>query len=254
MTSPARRLAHVIGLGLIGSSVALALAATGWRVTGEDLDPEATSAALEADVISDTSMTDDHVLLVVATPAGAVASVARDYLARFTSASLIATDVAGVKSSIVSGVSDARFLGGHPMAGSEQRGLQGARLDLFSGCTWVLTPTPLTSPATYSTLHGYLRDIGASVVALDANDHDRLVALASHVPHLLAGALMNEATKTAEPSTRRSRRWRDDSTPFDGPSRRTGARSSRTACRRRPWPGDSCPDARSARRIWRTCA
>ncbi len=198
MTSPARRLAHVIGLGLIGSSVALALQATGWQVTGEDLDPEATSAALEANVISDTSMTDDHVLVVVATPAGVVASVARDYLARFTSASLIATDVAGVKSSIVSGVSDARFLGGHPMAGSEQRGLQGARLDLFSGCTWVLTPTPLTSPATYTALHGYLRDIGASVVALDANDHDRLVALASHVPHLLAGALMNEATKTAE--------------------------------------------------------
>ncbi|MGC1419902.1 MAG: prephenate dehydrogenase/arogenate dehydrogenase family protein [Acidimicrobiales bacterium] len=198
MTSPAKRSAHVVGLGLIGSSVALALGATGWRVTGEDLDPEITDAALAAKVIAGRDMSDEHVLLVIATPAGAVAGVARDYLERFRGSQLIATDVAGVKSSIVSGVSDARFLGGHPMAGSEQRGLKGARLDLFSGCTWVLTPTPATSPSTYTTLHGYLRDVGASVVAIDANDHDRLVALASHVPHLLAGALMNEATKTAE--------------------------------------------------------
>ena len=198
MTSPANRLAHVVGLGLIGSSLALALKAVGWQVTGEDLDPLATQAALEAHVISDSVMTHDHALLVIATPAGAVAGVANELLERFASPTLIATDVAGVKSSIVAGVHDARFLGGHPMAGSEQRGLQGARFDLFRGCTWVLTPTPGTSPAMYSALHGYLREIGASVVAIDADDHDRLVALASHVPHLLAGALMNEATKTAE--------------------------------------------------------
>jgi prephenate dehydrogenase len=106
------------------------------------------------------------------------------------------TDVAGVKSSIVAGVSDPRFLGGHPMAGSEQRGLKGARFDLFRGCTWVLTPTPMTSRDVH-TLHGYCAR-SAPTSCLDANDHDRLVALASHVPHLLAGALMNEATKTAE--------------------------------------------------------
>ena len=198
MTSPASRQAHVVGLGLIGSSVALALNSVGWRVTGQDLDPAATEAAREARVIGDSEMTDDHVLLVVATPAGAVAQVANELLRQFENPALIVTDVAGVKSSIVAGVPDIRFLGGHPMAGSEQRGLKGARLDLFRGCTWVLTPTPATSAQLYTTLHGYLREIGASVVAIDANDHDRLVALASHVPHLLAGALMNEATKTAE--------------------------------------------------------
>ena len=198
MTSPASRRAHVVGLGLIGASVAFALKANGWTVTGSDLDPEATRAALEANAISGTEMTSGHTLLVVATPAGSVVDVANDLLERFPSPDLIVTDVAGVKSSIVAGVSDPRFLGGHPMAGSEQRGLSGARFDLFRGCTWVLTPTPATQPAMYSALHGYLREVGASVVAIDANDHDRLVALASHVPHLLAGALMNEATKTAE--------------------------------------------------------
>ncbi len=84
------------------------------------------------------------------------------------------------------------------MAGSELRGLAGARADLFQGCTWVLTPTSLTKPETYGTLHGILRELGANVVAVDADDHDRLVAVASHVPHLLAGALMNEASRIAE--------------------------------------------------------
>jgi prephenate dehydrogenase len=185
-------------LGLIGSSVALALKSVGWQVTGDDLDPPTTEAALEAGVISGTQMSNEYDLVIVATPAGSVTQVAIDVLESFDSPDVIVTDVAGVKSSIVASLSDPRFLGGHPMAGSEQRGLEGARFDLFRGCTWVLTPTPRTSTAMYATLSGYWREIGASVVALDANDHDRLVALASHVPHLLAGALMNEATKTAE--------------------------------------------------------
>jgi prephenate dehydrogenase len=111
---------------------------------------------------------------------------------------MIVTDVAGVKSAIVADVDDPRFLAGHPMAGSELRGLAGARADLFRGCTWVLTPTSATKPETYTALHGVLRELGANVVAVNADDHDRLVAVASHVPHLLAGALMNEATRMAE--------------------------------------------------------
>ena len=198
MTSRDSRHAHVVGLGLIGSSVALALKSVGWQVTGEDLDSATTETALEAGVVSGTQLSNEHDLVIVATPAGSVTQVAKDALSSLDNPDVIVTDVAGVKSSIVAGLSDPRFLGGHPMAGSEQRGLKGARFDLFRGCTWVLTPTPTTSTALYTTLSGYLREIGASVVALDANDHDRLVALASHVPHLLAGALMNEATKTAE--------------------------------------------------------
>lgn len=198
MTSRDSRHAHVVGLGLIGSSVALALKSVGWRVTGNDLDLATTQAALEAGVITGTNLTNEHDLVIVATPAGSVTPVAIEILTTLNNPDLIVTDVAGVKSSIVAGVSDPRFLGGHPMAGSEQRGLKGARFDLFRACTWVLTPTPTTSTVMYATLSSYWREIGASVVALDANDHDRLVALASHVPHLLAGALMNEATRTAE--------------------------------------------------------
>ncbi len=198
MTSPSRRRAYVVGLGLIGASLAKALSAAGWLVSGDDADPNVRQAALDEGVIVDTFMGDDHTLLFVATPAGSVAEIANALLHSFANPSLVASDVAGVKSSIVSDVLDPRFVGGHPMAGSEQRGLRGSKADLFQGCNWVLTPTDMTKPETYSELHGVLREIGANVVTVSAEDHDRLVAIASHVPHLLAGALMNEAAQTAE--------------------------------------------------------
>jgi prephenate dehydrogenase len=198
MTFPSSRRAHVVGLGLIGSSIALALRDAGWTVTGVDNDDSVELAARTSDVVSGHEYDDDVALVIVATPAGSVAKVATEILQGSENRRLIVTDVAGVKGSIVSEVSDARFLAGHPMAGSELRGLAGARPDLFQGCTWVLTPTSATQPETYTTLHGILRELGANVVAVDADDHDRLVAVASHVPHLLAGALMNEATRVAE--------------------------------------------------------
>jgi prephenate dehydrogenase len=198
MISPSSRRAHVVGLGLIGSSLALALTEHGWLVTGTDLDPTITEAALAAGVIVDRDVHEETSLVIVATPASVVAETASKILAERSNRSIIVTDVAGVKGAIVDEVTDPRFLAGHPMAGSELRGLAGARADLFQGCTWVLTPTPHTKPETYGTLHGILRELGANVVAVDADDHDRLVAVASHVPHLLAGALMNEASRIAE--------------------------------------------------------
>ena len=197
-TSPNSRRAHVVGLGLIGASIALALRDHGWSVTGSDSDDTIVASALERAVITGTALTPEVDLVVVATPAGVVAKIAIDVLAKHANPDLVVTDVAGVKGSIVSLVRDERFLGGHPMAGSELRGLSGARADLFQESTWVLTPTDRTSPTTYSTLHGILREIGANVVAISADDHDRLVAIASHVPHLLAGSLMNEASRVAE--------------------------------------------------------
>jgi prephenate dehydrogenase len=198
MTSPNSRHAHVIGLGLIGASVALALKETGWIVTGVDSDDVTVASAIGGNVITGTDLSRDVDLVVVATPAGRVAQLASEALATLSNPDVVVTDVAGVKGSIVAQVVDQRFLGGHPMAGSELRGLSGARADLFRGSTWVLTPTDRTSPTTYSTLHGVLREIGANVVAVSAEDHDRLVAIASHVPHLLAGSLMNEASQVAE--------------------------------------------------------
>ena len=178
--------------------MALALREVGWVVTGVDAESSVEESALAGGVIDAVRPTSSPDLVVIATPAGSVTGLVNGALTQFSGPDVIVTDVTGVKGSIVQGVADHRFLGGHPMAGSERRGLAGARADLFQGCTWVLTPTEQTSPETYGTLHGILREIGANVVAVSAEDHDRLVAIASHVPHLLAGALMNEASRVAE--------------------------------------------------------
>ncbi|MDP1805227.1 MAG: prephenate dehydrogenase/arogenate dehydrogenase family protein, partial [Acidimicrobiales bacterium] len=88
-------------------------------------------------------------------------------------------------------------LGGHPMAGSELEGVDGADADLFAGAVWVLTPTAATADATYATVHAAVAELGADVVALAPDHHDALVAVVSHVPHLTAAALMGLASERA---------------------------------------------------------
>ena len=192
------RQCHIVGLGLIGASLALAFAGVGWVVTGEDLETSVEEQALAEAIITGRTPHEATSLVVVATPAGSVADTLHRLTAVLPGPDVLFTDVAGVKRDIVANVSDARFIGGHPMAGSELRGIAGARADLFRGCTWVLTPTEHTSPERYTALHAILRELGASVLAVDAGDHDRLVALASHVPHLLAVTLMNQAADAAK--------------------------------------------------------
>lgn len=199
MTSPsdAARRAHVVGLGLIGGSIALGLRAAGWSVSGEDHDAGTVAEATSIGAIDTRDRAASTSLVVVCVPSSQVVEIARRELAQGPR-DVVVTDVAGVKARIVEGVDDARFLGGHPMAGSEQHGLAGARADLFVGASWVLTPTPATSPERYAALVSMVRDLGATSLALTAQDHDRLVAMVSHVPHLVAGALMNEAAQLAE--------------------------------------------------------
>ncbi len=197
MTSPRKRSAHVIGLGLIGGSIAKALHREGWSVTGTDLSESTVSSALADGVISGDVPSDNVEVYFVATPTQGVAKVVQAILDTRVDSTFIVTDVAGVKGSIVKGIDDPRFIGGHPMAGSELSGWSGSRQDMFEGCTWVLTPTAATSADSFATLTDVLRSLGANVLPLDHERHDRLVAMASHVPHLIAGALMNEATTIA---------------------------------------------------------
>jgi prephenate dehydrogenase len=194
-----KRRAQILGTGLIGGSLGLALRAAGWHVSGFDNNAQECEAALSKgciDVIGDDL---DASLVFVAVPAAVTAAVVLDALAkRVDNPGVIVSDVAGVKGDICEAVSDERFIGGHPMAGSEQHGIAGAREDLFLSTTWVLTPRQNTSPDRFADLMSVILEIGASVIALEAHDHDRLVALISHVPHLVAASLMNEAAVAAE--------------------------------------------------------
>jgi prephenate dehydrogenase len=200
MTSPdSPRRALVVGTGLIGGSLGLALRARGWRVTGRDADPDRAAEALAKGALDAVGDDLDAELAVVATPVGAAADTARQLLADPARRSdLLVTDVSGVKAAVVSAVDHPRFVGGHPMAGSEQAGLDGADAGLFTGATWVLTPTAGTDLDAFARLQAVVVSLGAQVVALAPADHDRLVAVVSHVPHLVAATLMNAAAADAE--------------------------------------------------------
>jgi len=203
MTSPTeggtRRRALVVGTGLIGGSIALGLRRRGWHVSGLDSDEGRLLEAKASGVIDAVADDLDAEVVFVAVPATSVAQVVRDLLAdpgRRPDA--VVTDVSGVKSAIVAQVDHPRFIGGHPMAGSEQVGLHGADPDLFEGAVWVLTPTAATDLESFDRIKGVVMSLGADVLVLSAEDHDRLVAVVSHVPHLVAATLMNAASTGAQ--------------------------------------------------------
>ncbi|MBA2610280.1 MAG: prephenate dehydrogenase/arogenate dehydrogenase family protein, partial [Actinobacteria bacterium] len=193
--SEARR-ASIVGTGLIGASVALALRGQGWTVSGVDADASRADEALAAGVIDHVGLDADADLVVVAVPVSSVASAVVEALAACPKATV--TDVGSVKAPIVAAIDNARFVGGHPMAGSEQDGLKGADANLFNGATWVLTPTDDTDTTRYADLRTAISSIGADIVELAPARHDALVALVSHVPHLTAATLMGLAATQAE--------------------------------------------------------
>ena len=188
--------ATVIGTGLIGASIGLALRARGWHVTGTDLDASVVDEGIALGAFDSAGFDSSAAFVVVSTPVGAIPDAARQALRACPNA--FVTDVGGVKGSILAQVPDPRFIGGHPMAGSEQLGLEGATGALFEGAAWVLTPGELTDDATYEFVRDVVISLGADVLTLDAAQHDALVAVVSHVPHLTAAALVAVAAERAE--------------------------------------------------------
>jgi prephenate dehydrogenase len=187
--APSRR-AAVIGTGLIGGSIGLALRAQGWIVSGTDRDDAMAARAVELGAIDTVGLDPDVEITFVATPVGAITSVVREVLDTTTG---LVTDVGSVKTPMLALMDDPRFVGGHPMAGSELEGVDGARADLFEGATWVLTPTEGTSDAALSQVRAVISSLGADVVAIAPDRHDSMVAVVSHVPHLTAATLMRLA-------------------------------------------------------------
>jgi len=195
MTSPSEsRRAAIVGTGLIGGSIGLALRRAGWYVTGSDRDERGVARALDLGALDAVGQDDAAEITFVATPVSAVADAA----GRALDAGSVVTDVGSVKAPIVAALAHPRFVGGHPMAGSEQEGVEGADAELFAGATWVLTPTQATDPAAYALVRSVVSSLGADVVAIPPDRHDRLVAVVSHVPHLTAAALMGLAADGAE--------------------------------------------------------
>lgn len=142
-----------------------------------------------------TGLDPDAEITFVATPVLSLTDQVRRALA---ATSGVVTDVGSVKAALVEAVDDPRFVGGHPMAGSELEGLEGADAGMFQGAVWVLTPGPTTSDSSFSAVAAVVADLGADVVALSAERHDQVVAVVSHVPHLTAATLMGLASDRGE--------------------------------------------------------
>jgi prephenate dehydrogenase len=187
--------ANIAGLGLIGGSIGLALAERGWHVSGDDLDPERVRVAVERGIVHAGGIDPTASVTFVATPVSSVVGAVERAL-RETAG--VVTDVGSVKGNIAEAITDPRFIGGHPMAGSELEGLDGADGSMFEGAVWVLTPTDHTADTTFSVVASIVAELGADVVALPPDRHDQVVAVISHVPHLTAATLMGLASERAE--------------------------------------------------------
>ena len=188
------RRAVVVGTGLIGGSLGLALRGLGWHVTGRDVDGARAERALALGALDAVGDDPSAEITFVCTPVSSIAGEARAAVA----GGGVVTDVGGVKGPVVAAVGHRNYVGGHPMAGSEQEGVDGADAELFEGATWVLTPTVDTDPDAYALVQSVITSLGADVVALAPERHDELVATVSHVPHLTAATLMALAADGAD--------------------------------------------------------
>ena len=188
----------IVGTGLIGASVGLAARRAGAeRVTGWDPDPSHLAIAAERGAVEPAAdlagALDGAELAVVAAPVTALPAQVRAVLDA-SAPSVTVTDVGSTKGGVCDAAAGvARFVGGHPICGSEARGPERATGEIFEGATWFLTPVAATDPDSYTMLHGFVSGLGAVPVAIAPEAHDRLVAVTSHLPHALANVLLNQA-------------------------------------------------------------
>jgi len=189
----------IVGVGLLGGSVALAARArcVARRIVGVVRPEEAETTRLRPHLV-DAVYTEISpavpraTLVVLCTPVDLIAAQARKALALGPHA--VITDVGSTKHEIVEEVEAGqggcvRFVGGHPLAGSEKSGAGHARAELFQGRTTFLTPTPRTDPRATELVMDFWTRLGACVELMDAQEHDRTLAVTSHLPHLVAFAL-----------------------------------------------------------------
>ncbi|MFI5177406.1 MAG: prephenate dehydrogenase [Vicinamibacterales bacterium] len=209
----------IVGLGLIGGSIALRLRQV-WpavRMLGVDR-PAVADAALARGVIDEARPAASDLrgvdLIVLATPVADIIELVAE-LGRAGMTSTV-TDVGSTKRRVMAAADAAGlrdFVGGHPMAGSARGGLDAARAGLFAGRPWFLTPGVTARPDARARVEQLVRALGATVVAIEADAHDRTMAYVSHLPQLLSVVLMVAAGESVgEPGLAHSGRGLDDMT------------------------------------------
>lgn len=198
----------IIGTGLIGGSFGLACLerSLAGEVVGFDKSFERSEEAHKIGAVSRIAENFGEAiagadLVVLAAPVGDIPEIFREAIPHL-SAGTVVTDVGSVKSRIVHEIGascpqSVSFIGGHPVAGSEQEGLGAASKDLFESAFWILTPVEESDPKAYQKLVRFLGRLGARVISLDPARHDEAVALTSHLPQLISTTLMVFADQTS---------------------------------------------------------
>lgn len=190
----------VFGPGLLGGSIALAARASGRFEVAVWGRRTAAIEELRARGMADDASTDARAvadgadIVVFCVPVGAMPELAQRVAPAISPRTLV-TDVGSVKEVVVNALSPifrgrARFVGSHPMAGSEQTGLAAARADLFAGSVCILTPEAASAAADVADVRAFWETLGCRVRELPPSEHDEIVARVSHFPHLLAAALV----------------------------------------------------------------
>lgn len=180
----------ILGAGLVGSSLGLALTRAGYSVRLWDIvsSHSIVAAGLGAGEVSDEA-TDNPDIVVVATPPAVIPDLVAEVLGKFPHA--VITDVGSVKAPILKTVASLapehrRYVGSHPMAGSQFTGPLTASGDLFRDRTWVVTPVEGNTAEDVAVIEQMATDVGAKVVVMPPDEHDEAVAQVSHVPHLMS--------------------------------------------------------------------
>lgn len=195
----------IVGLGLMGGSLALALRPHVSRITAVDPDEKALSQALEEGIVDRaTAKLSEGVretdLLVLATPVGAILQIL-EQLPELRPDGCLVLDVGSTKETICQAMdrlpSTFQAIGGHPMCGKEVAGLAAADVQLYMDQTFLLCRTALTTPAVETLALEMVRAIGAKPLFLEPAEHDRLVALMSHLPYFVSSLLMEQAAEQA---------------------------------------------------------
>ncbi|MFT4189010.1 MAG: prephenate dehydrogenase [Aeromicrobium sp.] len=179
--------ALVVGCGLIGTSIALALTARGCRVHLRDADPSVAEVAASVGA-GTVDPVEDPELVVVATPPSVVPDTVLALLAEFPDA--VVTDVASVKRPVAAAVAgtpgERRFVGGHPMAGTERSGPTAGSALLFEGRPWAVVASSQSDETAVESVRALVVALDAVPLVMDAEEHDAAVALVSHVPHVIS--------------------------------------------------------------------
>ena len=193
----------IVGIGLIGGSLARALRVAGYahEIVGYGRSVGNLQQAVELGVIdrAEVSLTDavHHVdMVVLAVPVGSMAEILGEVGPALADRAVV-TDVGSVKGSVIAaartalGKRFAHFVPGHPLAGTEQSGVTASQADLFQGLRVILSPEPETDATATASVRAMWEAAGAEVATLSAVDHDRILAVSSHLPHMLAYCLMD---------------------------------------------------------------